>query len=48
MSKEQYEQLNEAVKEMSIPYHDADGFINAQIDEALAKYEEWKQSRKNR
>lgn len=44
--KEQYDLLNEAVKEMNAPYTTADDFINTQIKEALEKYQEWKQSRK--
>jgi hypothetical protein len=33
---------------MSTPYHNAEGFINGQIEDALAKYEEWKQARRHR
>jgi len=43
--KEQYDLLNEAVKEMSTPYYGAEDFINNQIKEALEKYEEWKEQR---
>jgi Arc/MetJ-type ribon-helix-helix transcriptional regulator len=46
--KEQYEQLDEAVKEMSTPYRNAEEFMVGQVREALEKYEEWKQSRKKR
>ena len=46
--KEQYEQLDEAVKEMRTPYSDAEDFVIGQVREALEKYEEWKQSRKKR
>ena len=35
--KEQYELLNEAVKEMSTPYCTADDFINTQIKEPIEK-----------
>jgi hypothetical protein len=44
--KEQYEQLDEAIKEMNTPYSDAEDFVIGQVQEALQKYEEWKQSRK--
>ena len=44
--KEQYEQLDEASKEMSTPYRNAEEFMIGQVREALEKYEEWKQSRK--
>jgi len=40
--------LDEAVREMNTPYHNAEGFINAQIEGALDKYEEWKQAKKHR
>jgi hypothetical protein len=33
--REQYEKLNEAVKEMDTPFNDADHFINSQINEIL-------------
>jgi len=46
--KEQYEQLDEAVKEMSTLYRNAEEFVVGQVREALEKYEEWKQSRKKR
>ena len=42
----QHEQLDEAVKEMSTPYSNAEDFLVGQVREALEKYEEWKQSRK--
>jgi len=44
--KEQYEKLEEAVKEMNIPYSNAEDFINSQIKEVTEKYEEWKKQRK--
>ena len=44
--KEQYEQLDEAVKEMSTPYRNAGEFMVGQVREALEKYEEWKRTRK--
>jgi len=44
--KEEYDQLEEALKEMSTPYRNAEDFLIGQVREALEKYEEWKQSRK--
>jgi hypothetical protein len=44
--REQYEKLNEAVKEMDTPFHDADHFINNQINEILEKYEEYKNQKR--
>jgi Arc/MetJ-type ribon-helix-helix transcriptional regulator len=46
IQKEQYDLLEEAVKEMNTPYQSAEGFVHAQIREVLEKYEEWKQSAK--
>jgi len=46
--KEQYEKLNDAVKEMSTPYQSADDFVTSQVDEALEKYEELKRAHKKR
>jgi Arc/MetJ-type ribon-helix-helix transcriptional regulator len=48
IQKEQYDLLDEAVKEMNTPYQNAEGFMNAQIREALEKYEAWKQNKKKR
>src|SRR4030065_785358 len=42
ISREQYEKLNEAVKEMDVPFRSAEHFINSQIDQYLEKYEEFK------
>jgi Arc/MetJ-type ribon-helix-helix transcriptional regulator len=44
--REQYDLLNEAIKEMNTSYRNVEDFINIQIKEALAKYEEWKQASK--
>jgi DNA repair exonuclease SbcCD ATPase subunit len=44
--REQYEKLNEAVKEMDTPFNDTDHFINSQINEILEKYEEYKKSKR--
>jgi Arc/MetJ-type ribon-helix-helix transcriptional regulator len=46
IQKEQYDLLDEAVREMNTPYRSADGFINAQVRDVLEKYEEWKQAKK--
>jgi hypothetical protein len=46
--KEQYEQLEEALKEMSTPYRNAEEFVVGQVREVLEKHAEWKQSRKKR
>ena len=43
--REQYDALNEAVREMDMPFHTAEQFINNQMDEVLEKYEEYKKSR---
>ncbi|MGD0028483.1 MAG: ribbon-helix-helix domain-containing protein [Candidatus Bathyarchaeia archaeon] len=48
IQKEQYDLLDEAVREMNTPYHSAEGFINAQIEDALDKYAEWKRAKKHR
>ena len=48
ISREQYDLLNEAIKEMNTSYRNAEDFINIQIKQALEKYEEWKQATKNR
>jgi hypothetical protein len=40
--RQQYEELNEAVKEMDMPFHTAEQFIISQIDAVLEKYEEYK------
>jgi hypothetical protein len=40
--REQYDELDRAVKEMNMPFRTAEQFIINQIDEVLAKYEEYK------
>jgi len=40
--KDQYEWLNEAIKEMNTQYRTAEDFVNAQVKDALEKYETWK------
>jgi Arc/MetJ-type ribon-helix-helix transcriptional regulator len=44
--REQYDALNEAVREMDMPFHTAEQFINNQMDEVLEKYEEYKKSQR--
>ncbi len=44
--RQQYEELNEAVKEMDLPFRTAEQFINNQIDAVLEKYEEYKKSKR--
>jgi Arc/MetJ-type ribon-helix-helix transcriptional regulator len=46
--KEDYEQLSEAVREMNTAYRDVEDFVQAQVKEALDKYQEWKQTVKHR
>ena len=46
ISREQYEKLGEAVKEMETPFRSAEHFINSQINEFLGKYEEYKKSKR--
>ena len=45
ISREEYEKLNRAVKEMNTPYTDVEDFIQQQIQKALEKYEEWLKER---
>lgn len=44
--KGQYDMLSEALREMNTPFRSVENFINNQIEEALAKYEDWKQTAK--
>lgn len=44
IQREQYEELNEALKEMDMPFRTADQFISSQIDTVLEKYEEYKKN----
>ena len=41
ISREKYERLETAVKEMSTPYHSASDFIHRQVDEVLERYDIW-------
>jgi hypothetical protein len=44
--REQYEELNEAVKEMDLPFRTVEQFVNSQINAVLEKYEDYKKSRR--
>jgi len=39
--KQKYDKLNQAVKDMDMPYYNAAEFIEDQIDKALEQYEEY-------
>lgn len=45
ISRDQYDTLQEALKEMNTPYPNVEDFINTQTKEALQKYEEWKKTK---
>ena len=47
VSREQYDQLDEALKEMGTPFHSPEQFIHSQISEVLDKYDEFKRERKS-
>jgi hypothetical protein len=42
--RQQCEELNEAVKEMDMPFRTSEQFINSQIDALLEKYKEYKRN----
>jgi len=42
--RDQYEELNEAVREMDMPVRSAEQFVNDQIDAVLEKYKEYKKN----
>jgi metal-responsive CopG/Arc/MetJ family transcriptional regulator len=42
--KEQYDTLEEALKEIDTPYRSVEDFMNTQMEEALQKYEDWKKA----
>ena len=42
--RDQYEELNEAVREMDMPFRSAEQFVNDQIDAVLEKYKEYKKN----
>ena len=39
--KDQCERLNEAIKQMNMPYRSAEDFIHKQVEEVLKKYDKW-------
>jgi len=43
--KDEYEKLESAIKEMTLPFHNAHDYINQQIGNALEKYGEWRQNK---
>ena len=45
VSREQYDELEEALKEMGTPFRSPEQFIRSQISVALYKYEEFKNSK---
>lgn len=42
--RDQYDTLQEALKEMNTPYRSVEDFISTQTKEAIQKYEEWKKT----
>jgi tRNA-dihydrouridine synthase len=41
--KDEYEKLETAIKEMNLPFHGTEDYVNQQIRTALEKYDEWQQ-----
>jgi hypothetical protein len=41
--KDEYEKLDAAIKEMQLPLHGAQDYVDQQIQTALEKYDEWQQ-----
>ncbi len=41
--KDEYEKLEAAIKEMALPFHGAEDYIDRQIQTALEKHDEWQQ-----
>jgi hypothetical protein len=46
--KEQYDLLEEAVREMNTLYRSAEDFVNTQVKEITEKYKEWKKTAKRK
>ena len=46
VSREQYNELDEALKEMGTPFRSPEQFIHSQISEVLYKYDEFKREKK--
>ena len=47
VSREQYNELDEALKEMGTPFHSPEQFIHSQISDIIYKYDEFKRERNN-
>ena len=47
VSREQYNELDEALKEMGTPFRSPEQFILSQISEVLYKYDEFKREKEN-
>ncbi len=45
--REEYDELDQAVKEMDTPFRSADDFIHSQANEVLEKYQEFKKSKQS-
>ena len=45
VSREQYNELDQALKEMGTPFRSPEQFISSQISEVLFKYDEFKRER---
>jgi len=48
ISRDEYERLEAAVKEMNMPYNSASDFVHTQVDEVLEKYGEWLEEKEER
>jgi metal-responsive CopG/Arc/MetJ family transcriptional regulator len=48
VSREQYDELDEALKEMGSPFRSPEQFIRSQISETLYKYDEYKKTKQYR
>jgi len=43
--KDEYEKLETVIKDMALPFHGAEDYINQQIRTALEKYDAWQQQK---
>jgi len=43
--RDEHEKLESAIKEMQLPFHGTNDFIDQQIKSALEKYDEWQQQK---
>jgi hypothetical protein len=46
--RKQYNELEEALKEMGSPFHSPEQFIRSQITDVLYKYDEYKKNKQSR